>query len=274
MRTCCICHRDGPTDGMLIDGSVFHRRCYNELRFTVQSLSRTEIALRTELQEPPSFFIRMAMLLSESRRIDIQNHKQSLVARLDEIRARTLSTNAVLERIHDVWPNYPPDWEQRRALVRDRDGSCCAECGVVSMLQLHHRRAIREGGTHRLDNLILLCAACHAEAHGGRELKYNGPHSVDDESHNVIEKKMALINRALSEKRDVYFRYRKPNGTISNRRVTPLELRKLSISELQTLVGRNARIQKEGRLCLFGYCHLRAAKRVFAIDRIYKLKLQ
>jgi len=275
MRACCICQIDGPTDQILIDGSVFHRRCYDELKDTANSLSRTEVMLLAELQKQPTFAMRIAMLLSESRRLENLNYKQSLTAHVQETRVKVRSIKATLEKIYDVWPGYPPDWEQRRVLIHYRDNSCCAECGVTSMLQLHHRRAIREGGTHRLDNLVFLCGACHSEAHGGRRLEYKGGlHSVDDELPNAIEKKIAIINRALFENKDANFRYRKLDGTVTSRRVTPVELRKLSVSELQSLIGRNARIKKEGRLCLFGYCHLRGAKRTFAIDRIYKITLQ
>jgi 5-methylcytosine-specific restriction endonuclease McrA len=213
------------------------------------------------------------MFFSEARRLRVHEHKRSLSARIQQTRTQLQQIAATILKIHDVWPGYPPDWDERRALVRSRDKYRCAECGVGRMLQLHHRRAIREGGTHRLDNLALLCAPCHSDAHGGKELKYKGPHSVDDDSPNAIERKMALVNKAIAEKKDIHFRYRKPDGTITSRTVTPRELRKLSISELQSLIGRFIKIEKEGRLCVFGDCHLRRAKRTFAIDRIYKLRL-
>jgi 5-methylcytosine-specific restriction endonuclease McrA len=273
MNACCICHVHGPTDGNLIDGAVFHQQCYIHLKETADRLSRAENILLGELRGPLSFGEQVAMFFSESRRLNVLHHKQSLATRVQETRAEILSTKTALLQIYNVWPGYPPDWDQRRLLVRNRDKSCCAECGVSNMLQLHHRRAIREGGTHHLDNLVLLCAFCHSEAHGGKELKYKGPQSVYDDSPNRIERKLALINAALAEKKDVHFRYRKPDGTVTSRRVTPRELRKLTVSELQSLIGRYAKIEREGRLCLFGYCHLRQAKRTFAMDRIYKLRL-
>ena len=200
MSACRICHVDGPTDGNLIDGSVFHRRCYIHLKETVDRLSRAENILLAELRKPLSFGEQVAMFFSEARRLNVLRHKQSLAARVQETRTEILSTRTALLQIYDVWPGYPPDWDQRRLLVRSRDNSRCVECGVGNMLQLHHRRAIREGGTHQLDNLVLLCTFCHSEAHGGKELKYKGPQSVDDNSPNKIERKMALINKAISEK--------------------------------------------------------------------------
>jgi 5-methylcytosine-specific restriction endonuclease McrA len=213
------------------------------------------------------------VFFSEARRASIVQRKQSLATRIQEARAEAQSIKVILVRIHDVWPGYPPDWDERRALVSDRDNYSCVECGVGNTLQLHHRRPIRQGGTHRLDNLVLLCASCHSNVHGGKEFKYRGPQNVDDDAPNAFERKLALINKAIAEKKDVHFRYKKPDGTITNRTVTPRELRKLTIAELQSLIGRGARVEREGRLCLFGYCQLRREKRTFAIDRIFKLSL-
>ena len=186
-----------------------------------------------------------SFLFSETRRRRVLEHKHSLSARVQQIRAQIQQTTTAVLQIHDVWPGYPPDWDTRRAQVGARDQYYCAECGVGKMLQLHHRRAIREGGTHRLDNLVLLCASCHSEAHGGKELKYKGPQSVDDDLPNAVERKIALINKALAQKKDVHFRYRKSDGTITSRNVTPRELRKPNIFELQSLIGRHVKIDRE-----------------------------
>lgn len=208
MRTCRICSIAGTTDENLIDGSVFHRRCYDNLKEIADNLSHTQAVLLAELQKPISVGVQIAMFFSKSRRADVLSQKQFLAVQVKETRKKIQSTKATLTQVHDVWPGYPPDWDQRRELVRVRDNFCCAECGVNDTLQLHHRRAIREGGTHRLDNFVFLCAVCHSEAHGGKELKYKGPHSVDDNSPNAIERKIALINKAIAENKDVYFRYK------------------------------------------------------------------
>ena len=275
MQACCICRAHTPAiDGNLVDGSVFHRRCYDQLKDTFRRLSQTETMLLVAQRKPPTLGERLALLLSQTRRDKVLEQKQLLVARLEQTRAQMRAIDSTLLQIHDVWSGYPPDWDRRRALVHNRDNSCCAECGVGNTLQLHHKRAIREGGTHRLDNLVLLCAVCHSEAHGGKELKYKGPHSVDDNSLNAVERKMAVINKAIAERRDVHFRYKKRDGTVTSRTVTPRELRKLTIPELRSLIGYHVKLEREGRLCLFGFCHLRQAKRTFAIDRMYRLDLQ
>ena len=96
---------------------------------------------------------------------------------------------------------------------------------------------------------------------------------VDDESHRALEIRISQINEAIANGSDIGFRYRKRDGTVTKRTVTPHEIRKLTIAELQDLVGRYGSIRKEGRLCMFGYCHLRRADRTFAIDRIQSLRL-
>jgi 5-methylcytosine-specific restriction endonuclease McrA len=41
----------------------------------------------------------------------------------------------------------------------------CERCGQRGWLHLHHRRPVSEGGAHEVDNLRLLCSACHAAEH-------------------------------------------------------------------------------------------------------------
>jgi len=83
-----------------------------------------------------------------------------------------------------------------------------------------------------------------------------------------------LINEAIALGKDVHFRYEKKDGTVTRRTVTPREMRRLSIRELQALIGNDVMITREGRLCMFGHCHLRDADRVFAVDRMQSLSLQ
>lgn len=42
----------------------------------------------------------------------------------------------------------------------------CAVCGNKDFLEYHHLREKSKGGTDDYDNLILLCACCHAAIHG------------------------------------------------------------------------------------------------------------
>lgn len=55
-------------------------------------------------------------------------------------------------------------WVERRREALARDGGRCVRCGTnTQLLEVHHIISRREGGTDELDNLITLCAACHAK---------------------------------------------------------------------------------------------------------------
>lgn len=72
------------------------------------------------------------------------------------------------EQQHRERQPYPEDWESRRLAILDRDNHRCVRCHEFrdeSMLHVHHKTPISEGGGHDLDNLELLCATCHAAKH-------------------------------------------------------------------------------------------------------------
>jgi len=41
----------------------------------------------------------------------------------------------------------------------------CVKCGSKKKLHIHHIQEFSKGGLNEIDNLILLCASCHAEEH-------------------------------------------------------------------------------------------------------------
>ena len=69
----------------------------------------------------------------------------------------------------------------------------------------------------------------------------------------VSKARIYAIQEAIALGRDVHIRYEKGDGTVTRRTVTPRELRKLTIPELQRLLGTEVKVSKEGRLCLYGY---------------------
>lgn len=63
-------------------------------------------------------------------------------------------------------------------------GNKCAICGKNDYLEFHHLTPRAEGGNDEYDNLIVLCACCHAAVHG-RKYNPNRPNcktSIDYES--------------------------------------------------------------------------------------------
>ncbi len=84
----------------------------------------------------------------------------------------------------ETFNGYPPDWKDRCAIVKSRDGYACTECGYPTgfkrrtrELHVHHITAISEGGTNDVDNLITLCHICHPKVdskhHGVKRIIYN-----------------------------------------------------------------------------------------------------
>ena len=52
------------------------------------------------------------------------------------------------------------------ALIHQR-GEKCEKCGNNNFLTLHHIKSREDGGAwYELDNLLILCRACHAKVHG------------------------------------------------------------------------------------------------------------
>jgi hypothetical protein len=69
--------------------------------------------------------------------------------------------------------DYPPDWGQRRAAVKERDDYQCRRCrryvGDVESVHTHHLQHLADGGGNELSNLVTLCGACHALIHPGND---------------------------------------------------------------------------------------------------------
>lgn len=53
--------------------------------------------------------------------------------------------------------------------VWSRDEGQCVKCESKYKLHYHHKKHFAEGGQHTEENLILLCATCHAEEHKGEK---------------------------------------------------------------------------------------------------------
>jgi 5-methylcytosine-specific restriction endonuclease McrA len=59
----------------------------------------------------------------------------------------------------------PVSSEILRQQVLRRDGWRCQGCGAMSNLEVHHRQYRSHSGDDSEDNLITLCAKCHANIH-------------------------------------------------------------------------------------------------------------
>lgn len=58
-----------------------------------------------------------------------------------------------------------PRWQRIRRVALDRDGWRCTQCGRPGRLEVHHKRALADGGpAFDLANLATLCRPCHFAA--------------------------------------------------------------------------------------------------------------
>lgn len=75
---------------------------------------------------------------------------------------------------------------KRKAVYR-RDGYRCALCDYSQHLQLHHVVPRGEGGPDSEQNLITLCAECHALAHGFDLRGLDDPPTQEDMTQACVE---------------------------------------------------------------------------------------
>ena len=61
----------------------------------------------------------------------------------------------------------PKLYEQLRNQVLSRDGWRCQSCGMRSSLEVHHKEFRSHAGDDSEQNLVTLCAVCHATVHRG-----------------------------------------------------------------------------------------------------------
>jgi 5-methylcytosine-specific restriction endonuclease McrA len=59
----------------------------------------------------------------------------------------------------------PESYEQLRQQVLRRDGWRCQVCGAKMNLEVHHRQRRSQSGDDSEQNLVTLCAKCHAKVH-------------------------------------------------------------------------------------------------------------
>jgi 5-methylcytosine-specific restriction endonuclease McrA len=59
----------------------------------------------------------------------------------------------------------PWSYERLRQQVLQRDGYRCQGCGTMTNLEIHHKVSRSQAGDDSEENLITLCAECHASVH-------------------------------------------------------------------------------------------------------------
>jgi 5-methylcytosine-specific restriction endonuclease McrA len=59
----------------------------------------------------------------------------------------------------------PKSYRKLPRQILERDGWRCQNCGSMQNLQVHHQEFRSHSGNDEEQNLITLCAGCHAQVH-------------------------------------------------------------------------------------------------------------
>jgi len=257
-QSCILCSLECSNGKILTNGSVYHKSCWERLSGKLLNEEnkvlecQTEIdRLKREIKTGQSFLSKLKVLFGANQRdiedidIQIQHNMDKIATSQREI--GIISNN--LKRLYDYWPEYPPDWEERKQEVRS---SACEKCGSsYRMLHVHHKIPLSRGGSNLLSNLLLLCEQCHSQKHGNREFDYRNQNQG-----GAFPKRVSLINSAISNKKIIHFSYINWAGRKSARSIKPIDLRQ---------VGKS--------LCVHGLCYLRQEERTFSVKRMKGVKI-
>ena len=264
---CKICGTNVTHGIFLTDGESIHEPCLESLRRESSGIERQIdnclarlTILRKELSRESNVLFRLTTVFrKKSKSIhDLETEIDTIESARVELADRLGALHASLRRIYDLLPNYPPDWEERKLLVGQRDGYQCNKCGGTNTLHLHHIIPLSQGGNNKIDNLEYQCVKCHSKSHGGRIFDFE-----NKQTDVVFSRRLEKIYYAIANDCRITFKYKKYKAkSYGKRTVRPEDVVKI---EHWT--------DEDYTVCVRGYCELREAERNFAIKRMRDLKI-
>ena len=264
---CLVCRTLASSGVHLSNGKIVHDACLSALQYR-QDEVRTEIdkkqweisRIQQEIEQRNSIVFKFKSFFSKPH-VEVADLNKSISALTYDIEALTTRlshTKKELVAIYDYFLSYPPDWEERRESLINKEGNYCSECGRQANLHVHHIQPLSKGGSNELSNLKLLCEACHSSEHGGSD--FSGEFSP---SETAFSKRVAGIRYAIIKGMRIQFGYKKPTDmSYKQRTVHPV-----------MLINIKHRRFPGSTLCVQGYCELRRAERTFALKRMRDLKV-
>ena len=276
---CAVCNQPG-IDFSLTDERAVHKVCVehldklvnqdasktlvisdksSDIKRAIQALNRKRSSLSGWLAARfgRDFDKESTHLQSELIALHAAEQLKKLLPELD-LSDRGMLSNQLAE-IYDHWPDYPPDWEERRNHLKETRGHGCEECGSQDRVQAHHLTPFWKGGSNTPRNLQLLCIRCHGHEHG-KDFEVEG----FSDSHSRLSDKEERIRSAIAQGKKITFMYKKFNQKQGSRRtILPEEF-------VDVNSGRRAGFTR----CISGQCDLRGEERCFAVHRMYKVEVK
>jgi len=108
--------------------------------------------------------------VSEKARKEKQPFFDNIRSRVNQIENDRESLLTRVRKLYEQFWNIPPDWSWRREQVIQRDEYKCQSCGrkyYGSKVPFHVHHIIpksQRDGSHRIENLQLLCEICHGKS--------------------------------------------------------------------------------------------------------------
>ena len=268
MPSCRICGA-AISDGIpLCDGGMIHESCLERLQSKEEEIRKNIYAqqeklgiLKREIEKRQGLKFKIASLFVEPdiATADIEKAIPMVEQNIAVLSSNLASWQATTAPLYDFLLSYPPDWEERKIQVMERDGRQCSKCGKMGHhLHLHHITPLSKGGNNKITNLKLVCESCHSKEQGGRHFSGESNHTE-----TAFSKRVANIRFAISNGKRIKFGYRKPNE----------EGYKQRIIEPAELINLDHHRDEGSTLCVRGYCELRKADRTFALKRMKGLKV-
>lgn len=156
----------------------------------------------------------------------------------------------------NVLKNYVSEWGAIRNIAFHTYGYKCNTCGSSDNLQVHHKLKKTMGGLDEIENLEVLCRYCHEAKHGFSFADGNDEKDHAANSAIIRSEKTKTIINAIKDNQDIKMYYKKRDYNTG------------SIDTTVRVVTPHKIFEKESRLYLRGYCHLRKDKRTFRVSRI------
>jgi len=267
MSLCKICKRS-VFDGIYFsNGGMIHESCLEsiqakelEIKNEIYEQQRIINGLTRKIERRKGLIFKFVSIFSKpsSDLDDIEGEVIIAQENIKQLSIRLSPLKAIIALIYDYFLTYPPDWEERRKQVVERDSNQCSKCGEWGHLHLHHITPLSMGGSNKITNLKLLCENCHSKKHGGRD--FSGDFNSIE---TAFSKRVANIRYAIEKGKRIKFGYKKPKEKSHKQRtVRPVKLVNLGHYRDSGSI-----------LCVRGYCELRKAERTFALKRMRGLKV-